>query len=146
MRADLFAELDDLARPPDGASPSLAPHDPSGFFAAYGLLGNPFPPNRTIDPQVLHNQETVVSKFVGLLREFTNAITAGSVIRLSMGVIGGTASGKSHFVARATRELAKPRGVGIAGQQRLGLGFDVVALAYQVAAFGENQPEHRNGR
>jgi hypothetical protein len=41
---------------------------------------------------------------------------------------------------------SKPHGVGIAGQQRLGLSFDVVALAYQVAAFGENQPEHRDSR
>ena len=34
-------------------------------------------------------------------------------------------------------QLTKPRGVGIARQQHFRLGFDLVALAYQAAAFGE---------
>src|SRR5262245_35590128 len=43
-------------------------------------------------------------------------------------------------------QLTKPCGVTIAGQQHLGLRFDLVALAYQAAALGEDQPEHRDGR
>ena len=34
-------------------------------------------------------------------------------------------------------QLTKPRGVGVARQQHFRLGFDLVALAYQAAAFGE---------
>ena len=43
-------------------------------------------------------------------------------------------------------QLAKPRGVGLLGQHRFGVGFDQVALTNQVATFGEDEPEHRDGR
>ena len=33
------------------------------FFAGYGLARNPFPPARTIIPQVLYNQEEALEKF-----------------------------------------------------------------------------------
>lgn len=70
------------------------------FFAGYGLARNPFPPARTIIPQVLHNQEEALGKFVSQVKELIQREPQ----RRSFGIIGGTGGGKTHFL-RHCQEL-----------------------------------------
>lgn len=43
-------------------------------------------------------------------------------------------------------ELTQPRCIRVVGQKYLGLGLDLVALAEEAAAFGQDHPEHGDGR
>jgi hypothetical protein len=70
------------------------------FFAGYGLARNPFPPARTIIPQVLYNQEEALGKFVSRVKELIQPEPQ----RRSFGIIGGTGGGKTHFL-RHCQEL-----------------------------------------
>lgn len=66
---------------------------PNEFLSGFGMLRNPFPPARTIYPEVIYNQEEAVAKFVAAVR----AIIGSEVERRSLAVLGGTGQGKSHF-------------------------------------------------
>jgi len=64
------------------------------FFDSYGLLGNPFPPNRTIIPELMFNQEQAVQHFADSVKAILDAVPQ----RRAMGVLGGTGGGKTHFL------------------------------------------------
>lgn len=65
-----------------------------GFFASYGLLRNPFPPARTIYPEVIYNQEAALRRFAQNMQP----VLQGDLARRAMAIIGGTGAGKSHFL------------------------------------------------
>lgn len=81
--------IDQLSLREDSSAP-----EQDRFFERYGLLRNPFPPSRTIIPEVLYDQETAYDQFVSLVREFLKHTTE----RRSMGILGGTGGGKTHFL------------------------------------------------
>jgi hypothetical protein len=64
------------------------------FLARYGLLRNPFPPARTIIPEIMYNQEQALHTFADRVRE----TIAPEPQRRSMGVVAGTGGGKTHFL------------------------------------------------
>lgn len=80
--ADLLADANDGKRAADT------------FLARFGMGRNPFPPARTIYPEVMYNQEGALKRFATSMKP----ILAGEVARRSMAVIGGTGGGKSHFL------------------------------------------------
>lgn len=63
------------------------------FLASYGMRRNPFPPARTIYPEVIYNQEEAIKKFAA----GATAIAGEDIARRSLAVLGGTGQGKSHF-------------------------------------------------
>lgn len=63
------------------------------FLATYGMRRNPFPPARTIYPEVIYNQNEAISKFADGVR----AVMGEDIARRSLAVLGGTGQGKSHF-------------------------------------------------
>jgi hypothetical protein len=69
--------------------PSIDP-----FLATFGLARNPFPPARTIIPQILYDQQDAIEKFASAVRE----ILQSEPQRRSIGIIGGTGGGKTHFL------------------------------------------------
>ena len=71
------------------------------FLASYGMLRNPFPPARTIYPEVIYNQETAVTKFANGIQ----AIVGDEIARRSLAVLGGTGQGKSHFQRHCQYEV-----------------------------------------
>lgn len=68
------------------------PHS-DAFFASYGMSRNPFPPARTIYPEVIYNQEDALRRFAAGMA----AVLGDGITRRSMGVLGETGQGKSHF-------------------------------------------------
>ncbi|MBM3095689.1 hypothetical protein GFB56_33815 [Ensifer sp. T173] len=64
------------------------------FLASYGFKRNPFPAARTIIEDVLYNQVAARDRFVSLVRE----VLSDAPQRRSIGVIGGTGGGKTHFL------------------------------------------------
>jgi len=64
------------------------------FLAGYGFKRNPFPAARTIIEDVLYNQVAARDRFVSLIRE----VLSDEPRRRSIGVIGGTGGGKTHFL------------------------------------------------
>jgi hypothetical protein len=74
----------------------------SSFFENYGVLRNPFPPNRTIVPEVLYDQATAWQKFENL---FWGMALSDDPERRAMGVIGGTGGGKTHFLRHCQWEV-----------------------------------------
>lgn len=87
-----------LSQPSETPMPSLE----GSFFESYGVLRNPFPPNRTIIPEVLYDQGTAWQKFESLFREM--ALSAYPE-RRAMGIIGGTGGGKTHFLRHCQWEV-----------------------------------------
>ncbi|TPJ62782.1 BREX system ATP-binding domain-containing protein [Mesorhizobium sp. B2-7-1] len=75
--------------------------DGGAFLARYGMLRNPFPPARTIYPEVIYNQE----KAVHLFADGVKAILGADIARRTMAVIGGTGQGKSHFQRHCQYEV-----------------------------------------
>lgn len=73
----------------------------NAFLASYGMRRNPFPPARTIYPEVIYNQEEAILKFAGHIR----AIVADPLARRSLAVLGGTGQGKSHFQRHCQYEV-----------------------------------------
>ncbi len=71
------------------------------FFDRYGLLRNPFPPSRTIIPEILYDQETAYERFVTLVSGFLRDTPE----RRSMGILGGTGGGKTHFLRHCRWQL-----------------------------------------
>ncbi len=71
------------------------------FLASYGMLRNPFPPARTIYPEVIYNQEQAVTKFATGI----GAIVGDEIARRSLAVLGGTGQGKSHFQRHCQYEV-----------------------------------------
>jgi len=64
------------------------------FFERFGLGRNPFPPTRTIIPQILYNQQDAITKFASRVKDLLQSEPQ----RRSLGVIGGTGGGKTHFL------------------------------------------------
>jgi hypothetical protein len=71
------------------------------FLASYGMLRNPFPPARTIYPEVIYNQDEAVQKFA----DGVTAIVGDEIARRSLAVLGGTGQGKSHFQRHCQYEV-----------------------------------------
>lgn len=73
----------------------------SQFLASYGMRRNPFPPARTIYPEVIYNQEEAIQRFAG----HVGAIVGEPLARRSLAVLGGTGEGKSHFQRHCQYEV-----------------------------------------
>lgn len=71
------------------------------FLASYGMRRNPFPPARTIYPEVIYNQEEAIKKFAAGV----TAIAGPEIARRSLAVLGGTGQGKSHFQRHCQYEV-----------------------------------------
>ncbi|HEY7710079.1 MAG TPA: BREX system ATP-binding domain-containing protein [Candidatus Entotheonella sp.] len=87
-----------LSQPSETRMPSLE----GSFFESYGVLRNPFPPNRTIIPEVLYDQAIAWQKFENLFREM---VLSDHPERRAMGIIGGTGGGKTHFLRHCQWEV-----------------------------------------
>ena len=74
---------------------------PDEFFTTRGLLRNPFPPARTIWPEVLYDQEEAVQRLTDAIGEVIGA----SPERRAIGILGGTGEGKTHFLRHARLEF-----------------------------------------
>lgn len=92
MTSTLGALLKDVAGGSEGTN---------GFLASYGLRRNPFPPARTIYPEVIYNQEEALRRFAGHVA----AIVGDTLSRRSLAVLGGTGQGKSHFQRHCQYEV-----------------------------------------
>ncbi|AZQ67944.1 hypothetical protein EF888_12835 [Silicimonas algicola] len=68
--------------------------DGGTYLTKFGLLRNPFPPARTIYPEVIYNQEDALHRFA----DGVKAICGSDLARRSLAVLGGTGQGKSHFL------------------------------------------------
>lgn len=66
------------------------------FIESYGLSQNPFPPNRTIVPEVIYGQEKAVTRFLDTAAELLNSKEPQ---RRALAVVGGTGGGKTHFLS-----------------------------------------------
>jgi hypothetical protein len=73
------------------------------FLASYGMRRNPFPPARTIYPEVIYNQEEAIQKFASGVMD----ISGDHIARRSLAVLGGTGQGKSHFQRHCQYEVRK---------------------------------------
>ncbi|MBB4183925.1 hypothetical protein GGE07_000538 [Sinorhizobium terangae] len=81
-----LAEL--LGRVPEQSS------EEDRFLSKFGFKRNPFPAARTIIEEVLYNQVGARDQFVSLVRE----VLVENPQRRSIGVLGGTGGGKTHFL------------------------------------------------
>lgn len=73
----------------------------NAFLASYGMRRNPFPPARTIYPEVIYNQEDALQRFAG----HVGALVDDTLSRRSLAVLGGTGQGKSHFQRHCQYEV-----------------------------------------
>ena len=73
----------------------------NAFLASYGMRRNPFPPARTIYPEVIYNQQDALQRFAG----HAAAIVGEPLSRRSLAVLGGTGQGKSHFQRHCQYEV-----------------------------------------
>ncbi|MBI4330836.1 MAG: hypothetical protein HY673_06120, partial [Chloroflexi bacterium] len=80
-------------------SPPTITGDP--FFDRYGLLKNPFPPSRTIIPEILYDQDEAWDRFARLIQE----VLGDTPERRAMGILGGTGGGKTHFLRHCRWQL-----------------------------------------
>lgn len=92
MTSTLGSLLKDIAEP----GPSL-----SGFLAQYGMRRNPFPPARTIYPEVIYNQDRAVRFFA----DGVKAVVGDELARRSLAILGGTGQGKTHFLRHCQYEV-----------------------------------------
>ena len=72
------------------------------FLQPYGMGRNPFPPARTVWPEVLYNQEVAVDRLGDIGLELANS----GPLRRSLGILGGTGVGKTHFLRHAQMAFA----------------------------------------
>lgn len=89
--------LKDLFVQPE--SPWALAEDP--FFERYGLLKNPFPPSRTIIPEILYDQDEAWDRFASLIQ----GVLGNTPERRAMGILGGTGGGKTHFLRHCRWQL-----------------------------------------
>lgn len=73
----------------------------NAFLASYGMRRNPFPPARTIYPEVIYNQEDALQRFASHVA----AVVGEPLARRSLAVLGGTGQGKSHFQRHCQHEV-----------------------------------------
>lgn len=73
------------------------------FFAERGLTRNPFPPARTIWPEVLYDQDAAVQALADAIRD----IVAPSPEKRALAIVGGTGEGKTHFLRHARLEFER---------------------------------------
>lgn len=73
------------------------------FFVEYGLARNPFPPARTIWPEILYNQEHAIEKVAAAMNDVVDVAPA----RRAVGIMGGTGEGKTHFLRHARLAFAE---------------------------------------
>jgi hypothetical protein len=59
------------------------------FLASYEMLRNPFPPARTIYPEVIYNQQEALTKFAQGMGD----IIGVDIERRSLAILGGTGQG-----------------------------------------------------
>jgi len=100
----------------DALSKLPSPREPrtgaatESFFETFGLAKNPFPTARTIWPDVLYDQQAAAQRVAGAVED----ILVDTPARTSVGILGGTGQGKTHFLSHARWLLAdffKRRGV-----------------------------------
>lgn len=75
----------------------------SAFLAKYGMGRNPFPPARTIYPEVIYNQDHALELFAAGV----GAIVHDPLARRTAAILGGTGQGKSHFLRHCQYEVRK---------------------------------------
>jgi hypothetical protein len=75
--------------------------DRSGFLARYGMRRNPFPPARTIYPEIIYNQEQAIHLFA----DGVKAVVGDELSRRTLAILGGTGQGKSHFLRHCQYEV-----------------------------------------
>lgn len=68
------------------------------FFERHGHTRNPFPPARTIWPEVLYNQDDAVDRFAQAAKA---VVGSSQVERRAVAILGGTGVGKTHFLRHA---------------------------------------------
>ncbi len=66
------------------------------FLQSYGLSQNPFPPNRTIVPEIIYGQDRCVKQFLSTTAEILNSKEPQ---RRALAVVAGTGGGKTHFLS-----------------------------------------------
>jgi hypothetical protein len=71
-------------------------------FERFGLDHNPFPPNRTIVPEVLYGQTSSIELFRSLAKDVLMATTP---TRRALAIIGNTGGGKTHFLKHCKHEF-----------------------------------------
>ena len=89
-----MSRLADQLQRQSGASLSERSDD---FFERHGHTRNPFPPARTIWPEVLYNQDEAVDRFA----QAAKAVVGSQVERRAVAILGGTGVGKTHFLRHA---------------------------------------------
>jgi hypothetical protein len=105
------------------------------FFEPFGLLHNPFPPNRTIIPEVLYDQRQGLEQFAVAAK----GILTESPERRAIGIIGGTGVGKTHFMRYCRNQLeAHCKEIGfplafVEFQAGSGRTLEIVREAFRVA-------------
>ncbi|MCJ2055096.1 hypothetical protein MKL09_00805 [Methylobacterium sp. J-048] len=78
-----------------GPRRSTEPRERDRFLRRYGLSRNPFPPSRTILPEVMYNQSAALKKFADAVDAILDPM---DISRRSVAVVGGTGAGKTHFL------------------------------------------------
>ena len=73
------------------------------YFEQFGLVRNPFPPSRTIIPELLYDQEEAQQRFASLVRAVLDPIPQ----RRAAGILGGTGGGKTHLLRHCQHEFAE---------------------------------------
>jgi hypothetical protein len=92
----MTSTLGELLRGVAEPGPSLG-----GFLAKFGMRRNPFPPARTIYPEVIYNQDHVLRPFA----DGVKAVVGETLARRTMAILGGTGQGKSHFLRHCQYEV-----------------------------------------
>jgi hypothetical protein len=75
----------------------------SGFLASYGMRRNPFPPARTIYPEIIYNQDRALRLFA----DGVKAVVGAELARRTLAILGGTGQGKSHFLRHCQYEVRR---------------------------------------
>lgn len=77
------------------------PTDP--FWERFGLPHNPFPPARTVTPDLIHNQDHAAGRFARLAADLLQPQPQ----RRALAVVAGTGGGKTHFLQYCRRAFEK---------------------------------------
>lgn len=75
----------------------------SNFLAQFGMRRNPFPPARTIYPEVIYNQVEALRLFA----EGVKGVLSDTPARRTLALLGGTGQGKSHFLRHCQYEVKR---------------------------------------
>jgi hypothetical protein len=106
------------------------------WFEQFGMRQNPFPPNRTIIPDLMYNQEFALQQFSTVVRD---VVLSTEPRRRALGVLAGTGGGKTHFLhhcrwlVEQIAERRQKRFVFVNFTAGEGRARDIVAEAFRAA-------------